>query len=56
MSSYKDFIPVQYTGGETEQQDLNAFKRKRRNITEKIRNKFAENKKKKLKKDTLQKV
>jgi len=34
MISFKDFIPVQYTGGESEQQDLNAFKRKRRPMDE----------------------
>jgi hypothetical protein len=43
MLSFKDFIPVQYTAGETEQQDLNAFKRKRRDVTETIRKNFAEN-------------
>ena len=34
MLSFKDFTPVQYTGGESEQQDLNAFKRKRRPMDE----------------------
>lgn len=29
MLSFKDFTPVQYTGGESEQQDLNAMKRHR---------------------------
>lgn len=30
MLSFKDFTPVQYTGGESEQQDYNAYKRKKR--------------------------
>ena len=34
MLRFKDFTPVQYTGGESEQQDLNAFKRKRRPMDE----------------------
>lgn len=34
MLSFKDFTPVQYTGGESEQQDLNAMKRKRRPMDE----------------------
>ena len=34
MVSFKDFTPVQYTGGESEQQDLNAMKRKRRPMDE----------------------
>jgi len=47
MYSFKDFTVVQYAGGETEQQDLNAFKRKHRNVTEesgseKIRKNFQE--------------
>jgi hypothetical protein len=34
MLSFKNFTPVQYTGGESEQQDLNAMKRKRRPMDE----------------------
>jgi hypothetical protein len=34
MLRFQDFTPVQYTGGESEQQDLNAMKRKRRPMDE----------------------
>jgi hypothetical protein len=34
MLRFQDFNPVQYTGGESEQQDLNAMKRKRRPMDE----------------------
>jgi len=34
MLRFQDFTPVQYTGGESEQQDLNAMKRKRRPVDE----------------------
>lgn len=50
MLSFKDFTPVQYTGGESEQQDLNAFKRKRRPMDEK--NDALEKKRNRLKKKT----
>ena len=54
MLSFKDFTPVQYTGGESEQQDLNAMKRKRRPMDEE--NDAREKKRNRLKKKPMVKV
>jgi len=52
MLSFKDFTPVQYTGGESEQQDLNAMKRKRRPMDEEKTEDVRTKKRNRLKKKT----
>jgi hypothetical protein len=54
MLKFKDLNPVQYTGGESEQQDLNAMKRKRRPMDEE--NNARERKRNRLKKKPMVKV
>ena len=56
MLSFKDFTPVQYTGAESEQQDLNAFKRKRRPMDEEKTEDARTKKRNRLKKKPMVKV
>ena len=56
MLSFKDFTPVQYTGAESEQQDLNAFKRKSRPMDEEKTEDARTKKRNRLKKKPMVKV